>query len=269
MKILDITPISDTSQMPIIKGTLQFLQDAHKETVANAVIALIGSGYSSSSVYILWGCVNSGSGNSFNISAGAVFYNGEVFAVDAAVFTKTSGQVAIANIVTSQYTTNADPVTLSDSTVVNIHNIRKVAIMAGTSGAGIADFQDFLPIVYVTPSQVLLKGGTTSFTPTISTDPATKAYVDASVVSNILAKGTYPIGDISSGAPNVKTVTFSTLPNTNYMVVGTMVSTDITKYSSTIGWCIQSKTTSSFDIQISEFAGTVQALSFEWYIISK
>jgi hypothetical protein len=194
MKILDISPISDTSQMPIIKGTLQFLQDAHKETIANTVIGMIGSGYDTSTAYILWGCVNSGSGNNFNISAGAVFFNGEVFAVDAAVFTKTSGQAAISNIVTSQYTTNADPVTFSDGTVANVHNIRKIIITAGTSGSGSApDYIYFnRPPFQNVPVSIAGSGGIT----VTGTYPNISIYTPVSQPTNLSLLW---VGNINSG----------------------------------------------------------------------
>jgi len=133
MKILDVTPITSSAQMPIKKGTLQFLQDAYKEVINAILRGTIGGSYSASTYYILHGCVNSGVGSNYVISAGAIFFNGEIYLVDAVTFTTTGGQVPVMNIVTTQYTTNADPVTFTNGVAYDVHDIRKIAISAGTA----------------------------------------------------------------------------------------------------------------------------------------
>ena len=144
MRILDVSAITDSKQFFPKQGTLQFLQDAYKEQLNNLCLALLGSiAYSPTTAYVLFGCVNSGSGSNYVISAGAIFYNGEVFSVPAVSLTA-SGNVPVANIVTAQYTVNADPVTYSDSTTGNIHNIRTISIGLGTSGSGISDYSAFV-----------------------------------------------------------------------------------------------------------------------------
>ena len=97
MKILDVSSISDTSQFPIKKGTLQFLQDAHKEVFNEMLIAqLNGVG---SFPYVLNGMLNIGSGLNYIISAGSVFdpNTGEVFLCDGNTFTASVGQVGVGN----------------------------------------------------------------------------------------------------------------------------------------------------------------------------
>lgn len=133
MKILDTSNISPSAQMPIKQGTLQFLQDAYKECIESILKGTIGGSYSASTYYILHGCVNSGVGSNYNISAGAMFFNGEVYLVDAAVFTTSGGQVPVMNVNTTQYTTNADPVTFTNGVAYNIHDIRKIVISGGTA----------------------------------------------------------------------------------------------------------------------------------------
>lgn len=63
---------------------LDFLQNANKEAVSNAIIGMIGDTYSPTTWYRLFGCelTNTG-GDSFTNTAGAVFYGGEVYTVDA------------------------------------------------------------------------------------------------------------------------------------------------------------------------------------------
>lgn len=142
MKELDITPITNTAQMPIKKGTLQFLQDINTENFQDIIAALRGSNAYTLAPVVLWGCVNSGSGLVYNISEGAVIFLGKIYKVAAASFTAPGGQVAVFSVTTTQYTTNADPVTFTDGTVHNVHNIKAISIVAGVAGAYL--YSDFV-----------------------------------------------------------------------------------------------------------------------------
>lgn len=144
MKILDTTDISDTVGMPVKGGTLVFLQDAYKEALLALAKNLIGPNYSDAIGYILFGCINSATPLDYNISAGAIFYNGEVFLVDAVTFTAAGGEVAVASISTDFFTDNADPVEFTDGGPRNVHQIRKIAFASGASGSGEFDFADML-----------------------------------------------------------------------------------------------------------------------------
>lgn len=63
---------------------LDFLQNASKEAVSNAIIGMIGDSYSTSVWYRLFGAeLIPTAGDYYYNSAGAVFYNGEVYTVDA------------------------------------------------------------------------------------------------------------------------------------------------------------------------------------------
>lgn len=134
MKVLSNDNITNTAQLPIKKGTIKFLQDAHKETVGALAKAILGDSFSSTTPYVLNGLVDSGSGLNHDISEGAIFYNYEVFLVDAVSFTSSVGEVPVLNYVVNQYTTDADPVTFTDLSVHNVHNIRQYEIVSGTSG---------------------------------------------------------------------------------------------------------------------------------------
>jgi hypothetical protein len=136
--ILNVTPITDTAQMPLKKGTLQFLQNAYNINFFHVLQSLSATGtvFNSTTPYVLYGCRNTGVYPNYNISAGVVLYGLQIYAVDAASFTVTGSDVPVMNIVTNQYTTNADPVTLTDGSTVNIHNINSMTITAGASGSG-------------------------------------------------------------------------------------------------------------------------------------
>lgn len=134
MKILDNSDITNTAQLPIKKGTIAFLQDSHKETVISLFKAMVGSTYYVLTPYVLFGLEDSGSGLSHNISGGAIVILGEIFQVDAVAFTSAPGEVPYLNFIVDQYTTDADPVTFTDLSVHDVHNIRKYEIVSATSG---------------------------------------------------------------------------------------------------------------------------------------
>jgi hypothetical protein len=152
--LLDTTPITDSARLPIKKGTLAFLQTSHKNDIFNLIRGLIGSTYNGLNVYVLYGCVNSGSGSVYNISDGAVFYFGEVFQVQSTTFTAASGQTAVCSILTTQDTTNADPVTFTDAVARNVHNIRTVQITSAVAGSGIKDFANVIFYDFTTAKKI-------------------------------------------------------------------------------------------------------------------
>lgn len=145
MKILNISNISSSNAMPIKSGTLQFLQDAHKETVAGLITNILPNPISGT-VYILSGCVNSGTGSVYNISAGFIYYNGEIFNFDGASFTLTGLQKAYARIEITQYQTNADPVTFTNGLQYSVHDIRKFVVENTITSSGLPEFKDFVII---------------------------------------------------------------------------------------------------------------------------
>jgi len=270
MRILDVSAISDSKQFFPKQGTLQFLQDAYKEqlnNIAQSLIQGLGNTYSPSTIYVLWGCVNSGSGSTYNISAGAVLFNGEVFSVPAVNLTA-SGNVPVANISVTQYTTNADPITYSDATTANIHNIRTITIGLGASGSTISDYSAFVFLQFVTPSQVLIKGSTTAFTPSIATDPATKGYVDNSGI-NILAKGYTHIGDVFSGLQHYDVALGTTLPSADYKIFLTIVNNN--NNDARMTWFIDAtnQTATSFRVVIAEATSAIDDIYFDWFVIAR
>ena len=130
--------------MPIKSGTVEHLQSAYQEALTALARTNILN-YDASKIYVLYGCVNSGTGANFVISAGAVFYNGEVYLVPAATFTTSGGSVAIGTVTTTYFTaTNADPVEFTDAILRSVHEIRQIVISSGTSGSGTGNYSDFV-----------------------------------------------------------------------------------------------------------------------------
>lgn len=143
MKVLNISDISSSNAMPIKSGTLQFLQDAHKETISGLITNLIPTPVPNT-IYILSGCNNSTIAPIHTLSAGVLYYNGEIFNFDGATFTLTGLQKAYARIETTQYLTNADPVQFTDGVNRNVHNIRKIVIENTITSSGLPEFKDFV-----------------------------------------------------------------------------------------------------------------------------
>lgn len=172
MRKINESLITSTSAMFYKQGTWTHLQKAYIEAFAESIKSLIGSTYSTTKVYVLNGCVNSTSGSTYTISAGSVFYNGEIYLVDATTFTVTTG-TAVATIVTTQNTTdyNADPCLFSDGTYKNVHDIRKIVIAEAVSGSGVSNYAnfDFYPYSqnYVDISDSVSVGASFTGTPTV------------------------------------------------------------------------------------------------------
>ena len=158
MKFLNTNPITDTQQFPLKKGTLQFLQEAHVETVAAVIKALIGNFYDPNVYYVLSGCVNSGSGQNFNITEGYIFNYGYVNYVPAVNFTAPAGQVAILLQNVLSYTLDADPVTFSNGSVYGVHNDFQWDIRAGVAGSGEVNFSSLYRLQLAIPPQLSLTG---------------------------------------------------------------------------------------------------------------
>ncbi len=145
MKKLDTTFATTTISQPAKGGTFLHLQQSYQEILSALAQSIVGVTYQTNVAYVLFGCVNSGSGSVYNISAGAVFYNGEAYLVPAASFTAGGSNVAVGNITTSYFVdASADPVTFSDTSTHNVHQIRQMVITAALTGSGTADYSAWL-----------------------------------------------------------------------------------------------------------------------------
>lgn len=133
---------------------MAFLQAANKEAFAHGVLAQIGSSYNQANMYVLWGCVNTGTYPAYTISAGAVYYRnaaaitanlpGEIYTIDAVTFTVTSPHVAVAKVTA---TSDGDMRLFSDGSTKAVTMINKVVLSEGASGSGDVDFSKFVPLV--------------------------------------------------------------------------------------------------------------------------
>lgn len=141
MKKLITSSAVGTIEQPVFPRTLQHLQEAYTEAIAAVVKNL--TNYVDGTLQILFGCVitNAGAGV-FNITEGAVFYNGEVYLVIAGTITCAGAEIPVWVIDTSYQA--GDPVTLYDSMVpvstANVHEIKLFKIVNAASGSGLFDY---------------------------------------------------------------------------------------------------------------------------------
>jgi len=151
MNKLITSDITAGSRMPIKKGTIDFLQLAYQEPINALAQRIIGTNYDPTKAYVLYGLT----GSSGNITAGALFFNGEVYLCDGDSSGLPCGgsNVSVLNIAITNYSSDADPVTFSDGSIYDIHNIRKVAISCGASGSG--DVCDYTDLVRGTINQTI------------------------------------------------------------------------------------------------------------------
>lgn len=150
---------------------------------------------------VLYGCVNSGAGSNYIISAGAIWYNGEIYLVDAFTGTTGGGQTIVLSIVTTY--DSGDPVKYSNNQSYYTHSIRKIQFNVGTSGSGIINFS---AVTYL--SNMVSTGVTAAIATSLAT---AEAYADSLVVglwddrgSFSAAGGNYPSTGGSGPAGAIK-----------------------------------------------------------------
>lgn len=136
MKKIDVSALLGTLGAPFLKQTFVHTDEQVKEVVDALVKSLIGT-YTTNDLIILHGCVITGT-TTKAITAGAIYYNGEVYLVDAASGLTAGADTWIFAIVTTYAA--GDPVTYDDSTTHNQHQIDKIAFQVGVGGAGIANW---------------------------------------------------------------------------------------------------------------------------------
>lgn len=136
MKKLVLSNIqSGVRKLGAVKATLEHIQESYTEAIASMFTAFIAG---ASTPIAIHGCVNSGAGSTYNISAGSIYHNGEVFEIDAFAGTAGGGQVPVLSLVTTWRA--GDPAKYSDGSMHNTHSIRKYQWSFGASGSGLADF---------------------------------------------------------------------------------------------------------------------------------
>lgn len=133
-----------TKRQPFLGETFNHIYESILETADALARGLVGN-YSTGDVVILYGCTltgfTSGAANPWATTAGAIFYNGEVYLVPAS-----SGVFSGVNVLVGTITTTyraGDPVQLSDLSSANQHEIRTIVLNQGASGSGIGNYTNY------------------------------------------------------------------------------------------------------------------------------
>lgn len=140
-KLILTNVVSGVRKLGGIKQTLEHVQESYIEVIASMFTAFVAGASVPVSIH---GCVNSGSGSTYNISAGAIWHNSEVFEIDAFAGTAVGGEVPVLSLLTTWRA--GDPVKYSDGSTFNTHTIRKYGWAFGVSGSGLADFSQIVTL---------------------------------------------------------------------------------------------------------------------------
>lgn len=140
MKTLLTSSISTSVGFPVKAGTLDFLQTASYEMMNLIAQAIVGREYDGNPV-ALYGCNNVGSGSSYDIQDGLIYYSGTLFRLTGSAFTLTGSNVAIITLSTG-YVINpkADPVIFTDGVSRYVHQDNILNATQGLTGTGSFDY---------------------------------------------------------------------------------------------------------------------------------
>jgi hypothetical protein len=137
MKKIITSSVTSTAKQPLLGRSITHLTEGITETFDSVLKKLIYS-YSAGDVVIIEGLVDTGTaGVNFNISAGSVYYNGEVYQV-AAASGAFAGTVAVLTLTTTYQ--SGDPVQFTDGSYNNVHQINTMVISNAVSGSGTKDY---------------------------------------------------------------------------------------------------------------------------------
>jgi hypothetical protein len=140
MKKVDLSNITaGVRQLLAQKATFEHIQESFTEIVGELIKGLTDN---AAGVIVLYGCQNSETAPEFDVSAGAVYYNGEIFEVPAFAGTAGGGQTAVLSVVTTYRA--GDPVIYTDNNSFNTHGIRKMGWSLAAPGSAVVDFDDLV-----------------------------------------------------------------------------------------------------------------------------
>lgn len=187
MKKINTSNVTSTVRQPFLGRSISHLKEGimeNDDSLLKAILEGISSTtYTTNVPLILFGCVNtgnlSGAGLPYAISAGAIYYNGEIYQVAAASGTITGANVVLLTITTTYQ--SGDPVTMTDGSLKNVHEIVTMNVSEAASGSGTADFSSAVRIstyAQKIATQIDLAIQTTSST----------SYVDATGLTYTFAK---------------------------------------------------------------------------------
>ena len=137
--------ITGAINFPFTKVSLDFLQDAYLSEI-NALAKSKIDNYQINTVYRLDGFQVTLAASVYTWTEGTLFYNNEIFFIDAGTIAQGVGEVLILNIATTYLGT--DPVAFrpSGSGSFNVHQTKSFVATSGTTGTGVFDADNVIGI---------------------------------------------------------------------------------------------------------------------------
>lgn len=144
MKKIDTQYILANTGMPIKSGSIDHIFNALSDTCV-ATFNTLNNNYDPTRPNVMYGIVDTSTGGTCTIGAGAVIWNEELFFVPATSFVINNVPVAV---ISTSYVVgaNADPVLMTDGVSRNVHAIRTIEIVDGSNATPnyVADLTDFI-----------------------------------------------------------------------------------------------------------------------------
>ncbi len=140
MKKIKTTAIAGTVKAPYVKKTFEHYNEAIEEGDNAILRALMPTAWATGNIVKLFGAVVTATipGTS-SITAGAAYYNGEIYLIDANASLITTGSQTLVWVIETTYA-SGDPVQYSDGNNYDQHEIRKLKLQAGASGSGLMNY---------------------------------------------------------------------------------------------------------------------------------
>jgi hypothetical protein len=146
MKTLDLSAVTPSVGIIPQKDTVEHITSSYLEGVASLAKSMIPTSWLTGKLVILHGCVATGTNpGSRTLTAGAVFYNGEVYQVPSASFTTTGSEIGVWTL---QDVNTGTESKLTDGSDVHVLVDNKFVFAAGLSGSGDFD-EDSIDVIAI------------------------------------------------------------------------------------------------------------------------
>jgi len=181
MKKLILTDIqAGVRKLGNVKALYEHIEAAYVDALSDITKGLVDS---SSSYIVLRGCVNSGSGSTYTISAGAILKSGEIYSVPAFSGTASGGDVPRLELVETKV-----QLQYSDNTNRDTLNTRTFAWVFGTTGTGLVDFSAVVSLSDVVNSMLDVSGQITAAL-VAKSDKANPAWTNLTLINGWTSSG--------------------------------------------------------------------------------
>lgn len=154
MKTIDLSNVqAGVRGLAAVKQLFNHMQEAYKECLDDIMQGLVGS---SASYVVLKGCVNTGVLPNYNISAGVILKDGELYRVAAFV-----GLAVGADVPRLKAVTTNTPLEYTDGSTINTLVTRTYEWELGPAGGGLVDFGNLVSIASAIGSILTTKANKT------------------------------------------------------------------------------------------------------------